>query len=459
VSSSRARRLALLFLFSSLPATLAAQRAEPAPAPRADARVGRIARAASAERMERDVRRLVAFGTRHTLSDTVSATRGIGAARRWVKAQFDSIAAACGGCLEVSFQRTLVAGDTASRVPRDAEVVNVVAVQRGTSLPEHRVAMTAHLDSRASDVMDSTIDAPGADDDASGVAAVLEAARLLSRHRFGKTIVYAALSGEEQGLLGGEALARRARDGGWVVEGVLNNDIVGNVRGMRGETDDRTVRVFSEPVSAAETDADRRRRRSAGGEVDGPSRQLARYVDAIARRHPNGLGVRLIYRLDRFRRGGDHRAFNDLGFAAVRVTEGVEDYTRQHQDVRVEGGVRYGDLPDALDYRYAARVAGLNAASLAALAWAPAPPDSVQLRGGVSPSTTLSWRHPAGGAPHGYWVYWRATDEARWTERRWVGPATGVTLEGVIIDDHLFGVASASAEGSESVVRFAVPGR
>lgn len=435
---------------------LAAQATAPEP-PALDRRLPGIAAAPSPERLRRDLATLVAFGTRHTLSDTVSDTRGIGAARRWIKAEFDRISASCGGCLEVRFQRSTVKGGGVARVPADLELVNVVATLKGTTHPDRYVVMSAHFDSRVSDVMDATSDAPGANDDGSGTVALLEAARALIAHRYGKSIVFAALAGEEQGLLGGYAVAREARAQGWTIEGVLNNDIIGNVDGMDGVHDEKTFRIFSEPVPVDEPEGLRRTRRFTGGEVDGPSRQLARYVERLARATRKDATPKLVYRLDRFGRGGDHRAFNDEGYPAVRLTEGHEHYDRQHQDLRTEDGIRYGDVLEGVDPRYVAKVTGVNAAVLASLAWAPPPPEQVRIRGAVSAATTLTWEAPAGPAPAGYRVYWRDTTAPTWTRSRWVGARTEVTLEGVVIDDHLFGVASVGADGNESVVQFPAP--
>ncbi len=418
-----------------------------------DPRIHALAASVAPDSLERTVRHLVAFGTRHTLSDTLSTTRGIGAARRWVKSEFDRISAACGGCLEVRYQARLVPGGSGERIPRDAMIVNVVAVQRGTRYPARHLLMTAHLDSRASDAMDDSTDAPGANDDASGVAAVLEAARVLSRQRFDKTIVYAALSGEEQGLFGGTQLAELARDSGWTVEAVLNNDVVGNRMGGDGVPNGGEFRVFSEPVPATETEQPRRRRRFSGGEVDGPSRQLARYVERMAGEYVPGATAVMIYRLDRFGRGGDHRPFNDLGFPAVRLTEMHEDYTRQHQDVRTEGGVAYGDVVTGMSFPYLARVTRANVASLAGLAWAPPPPVSVRIAGAVSPHTVVSWI-PADTSRARFRVYWRATTAPQWEHSRSVTGATVDTLRNIVIDNWLFGVAAVDSAGHESVVVF-----
>jgi hypothetical protein len=444
----------------SLPITLLAPLLlqTPAPPPDHDPRVGALGRAIPAAAVDVTIRKLASFGTRHTLSDTVSTTRGIGAARRWIHTEFDAISRACGGCLDVSFQRGMLEGRPGTRVTQSVELVNVVAIQRGQRYPDRYVLITGHYDSRASGAMDAESDAPGANDDASGTAAVIETARLLSKHRFDKTIVYAALAGEEQGLLGGQQLAKYAKENGWTIEGVLNNDIIGNTAGIGGHVDNMTFRIFSEPVPPTETEAESRARRVMGGEVDGNSRQLARYLHRVATLVQPTMRPKLIYRLDRFGRGGDHRAFNDLGYAAVRITEAYENYNRQHQDLRTENGIAYGDVPDAVDFPYAARIAGINAAALAALAWAPPPPESVRIRGAASGSTTLAWQAPAGPVA-GYRVYWRDTIDPYWSRSTFVSGAAEATLDGILIDDHLFGVASVDARGNESLVVFATGGR
>ncbi len=396
------------------------------------------------------VEKLVGFGTRHTLSDTRSDTRGIGAARRWVQARFDAISRDCSGCLQVvTPSRTF----TGPRIPEPTEVMDVVAIQRGTSDPQRVVVITGHLDSRASDVMDATRDAPGADDDASGVAAVLEAARVLSRHRLRATVVYAALSGEEQGLYGGKVLAEYAKAQGWQVEANLNNDIVGNTRGGDGVLDNTTVRVFSEGTKATETPQQANRRRYNGGEVDSPSRNLARYIAALAGRTLPALRVEMVYRTDRYGRGGDQVEFLNAGFPAVRLTEGHEDYTRQHQDVRVEDGVHYGDTIDGVDFAYLAQVTRLNVVALAALANAPMPPRGVTIEGAVTPHTTVKWQPVPGAA--GYRVWWRGTTEPQWRHSRIVGgDVHELRLANIVIDDWFFGVSALSDDGNESPVVF-----
>lgn len=447
-------RLALLACAFGVPLAAVAQESAHLVAgpPTVDARLYAIARAPQATRIERDVRALAGFGTRNTFSDTVSTTRGIGAARRYLKAQLVAISQACGGCLEVVEQRTYVPGGTGERIPRGIWIVNLYAVQRGTERPGSYAIMSGDIDSRGTAAVDSLKDAPGANDNASGAAGVLEAARVLTQYRFPNSIVYALLSGEEQGLFGGQHLARRAADEGWNVLGVLNNDMIGNTCGISGQCSNQTFRVFSEPTPATETDRQRAARRFYGGEVDGPSRQLARYVDRLADAYFDHLDARMIYRLDRFGRGGHHRPFNDQGFPAVRIMETHEHYDRQHQDLRTENGRHYGDTVAFVDFAYAAQLTGINAVTLASLASAPPPPGRVRIGGAVSANTTLDWDEVPGAAA--YAVYWRDTTEPQWTHRRVVAGGTRFTLENVVIDDAFFGVAAVGPDGHESLVVF-----
>ncbi|MGA0599760.1 M20/M25/M40 family metallo-hydrolase [Caulobacter sp. KR2-114] len=411
-----------------------------------------VAGEVQADELHATIARLVGFGTRHTLSDTTSPTRGIGAARLWVKGRFGEISQACGGCLEVVTPSQVVSGE---RVPKPTEVMDVIGIQRGSGDPNRVVVISGHLDSRVSDPMNATSDAPGANDDASGVAAVLEAARVLSRHRFQATIVYAVLSGEEQNLYGGKLLADYATAQGWRVEADLNNDIVGNTRGQDGHTDDTHVRVFSEGTKAVETQAQADRRRYNGGEVDSPSRQVARHLDGLADQYLTGLDVVMVYRTDRFSRGGDQVRMLEAGFPAVRVTEADENYTRQHQDVRTENGVAYGDVIAGVDFPYLAQVTRLNVLGLAAMASAPAPPEGVKIEGAVSPDTRVSWTATPGAT--GYRVWWRDTTAAQWRFSRDAGPATSLVLPGVNIDDWFFGVQALGPDGAASPVVFPGP--
>ena len=424
--------------------------------PPVDPRLYDIAAASSPDRIEADIRALVGFGTRNTMSDTLSETRGIGAARRWIKAEFDRISEACGGCLEVFYQRNLVKGSPRSPIREDTWVVNVVAIQRGTVHPNRYVIMSGDIDSRASGSTDATTDAPGANDNASGMAGTIEAARLLTPYQFPTSIVYAGLSGEEQGLFGGRHMAQVARDEGWDIAGVLNNDMIGNIEGIDGVIDNTTFRVFSEPTPATDTLQQHQRRRFFGGEVDGPSRQLARYIDRLTDQYlgDQNLDAIMIYRLDRFGRGGHHRPFNDQGFTGVRIMETHENYNRQHQDLRTENGIEYGDVIEGVNFAYAAKLTAVNAVTLAALAWAPPQPTNVLIGGAVRPSTILAWDAVDDANLAGYKVYWRDTTAPQWQHSRFVGTVTEYTLENIVIDNYLFGVAAVGTDGNESVVVF-----
>ncbi len=339
-----------------------------------------IAHSPDPVRLQATVQALVGFGTRHTLSDTASPRRGIGAARRWAQSRFAEIGRGCGGCLAIVTPSQTVTGE---RVPKPAEIVDVVAIQKGTVDPERVIVLTGHIDSRVSDPMNATADAPGADDDASGVAVVIEAARILSRHQFPATIVYGVLSGEEQGLYGGKVLADYAKAQGWRVEADLNNDIVGAIRGQNGIVDNTRLRVFSEGTRDTETAEEAKQRRFEGGENDSASRNVARYAKAVAESYMPNWTVALVYRLDRFGRGGDHSAFNALGYPAVRFTENAENYRHQHQDVRIEGGVEFGDTLANVDFAYLAKVTATNALAAASMASAPPPPVKVMIAGGL----------------------------------------------------------------------------
>jgi Zn-dependent M28 family amino/carboxypeptidase len=416
----------------------------------------KIGIAPSADRIEADIQTLVDFGTRHTLSDTVSDSRGIGAARRWIKAEFERISADCGGCLEVFYVSDVISGQR--RIPDPVNIVNVVAIQRGTADPNRFVMMSGDIDSRVSDPLDGVSDSPGANDNASGMAGAIEAARVLTKYQFPSSIMYVGLSGEEQGLFGGQILADYALEKGWRIKAVLNNDMIGNIKGINGVINNTTARVFSEGTRAVETEQEARVRRFTGGEVDSPSRNIARYVDKMADMYIPNLDVMMIYRLDRFGRGGHHRPFNAVGIPGVRIMETNENYVMQHQDLRTEDGIKYGDTIDGVDFDYAAKLTGLNVVTMAGMAWAPNPPVNVQIQGAVRPSTTLKWDAlNAEQNPQlaGYKIYWRLTDSNQWEKSVFVPAGTTEhTLENVVIDNYLFGVASVSKEGFESPVVF-----
>jgi Zn-dependent M28 family amino/carboxypeptidase len=416
-----------------------------------NAKIYDIIDAVSADRIKADVKTLTEFGTRNTFSDTISNTRGIGAARRWIKSEFETISNNCDNCLNVFYQKDLVTKEMGNRVPHDALVVNVVAIQKGTKYPNRFVIMSGDIDSRASDTMDFTTDAPGANDNASGMAGTIEAARVLSKYKFENSIIYVGLSGEEQGLFGGAGLAKYAKEKGWEIIGILNNDMIGNITGVDGVIDNRSFRIFSEPVPANETENERRLRRFYGGEVDGISRQLARYIHKSVKTYMPEMNPMMIYRLDRFGRGGHHRPFNDLGFAGIRIMEAHENYTQQHQDIREENGIKYGDTFEHVNFPYAKKLTAVNAISIAGLAWAPESPKEVEIGGIVEASVKLRWTKVNGAK--GYKIYWRDTTSPTWDNSRYI-ETTEFTLDGIVIDNFFFGVAAVGENGHESLIVF-----
>ena len=418
-----------------------------------DARMYDIIEAVSTNRIITDVETLANFGTRHTLSDTLSETRGIGAARRWIKKSFTQISADCGNCLEVFEQKNMFKAD-GRRLTRDVWINNIVAIQRGSVHPNRFVIMSGDIDSRVSDPNNFTSDSPGANDNATGMAGAIEAARVLSKYRFANSIVYVGLSGEEQGLYGGKGLAQYALDNNWEIIGVLNNDMIGNIEGVDGVIDNRGFRIFSEPTPVTETERARKQRRFYGGEVDGISRQLARYVHKTTQTYMPEMNPMLIYRLDRFGRGGHHRPFNDVGFAGIRIMEAHENYNRQHQDIRNENGIAYGDVLSGVNAAYAAKLTAVNAISLAALAWAPPAPKEVAIGGVVAPSTRLEWVASESPNTAGYVVYWRDTTSPTWQYSKYVGNKTQTILDGIVLDNYLFGVAAVGTDGHQSTVVF-----
>jgi Zn-dependent M28 family amino/carboxypeptidase len=406
----------------------------------------------SEERLRQDVKTLTEFGTRNTFSDTTSTTRGIGAARRWIKNEFETISKDCENCLNVFYQKDFVTKEGNRRVPHDAWVVNVIAIQRGTKYPNRYIIMSGDIDSRASDTMDFITDAPGANDNASGMAGAIEAARVLSQYKFESSILYVGLSGEEQGLFGGEGLAKYAQDKGWEIIGILNNDMIGNIEGVDGIIDNRTFRIFSEPVPPNETQQQRTARRFYGGEVDGISRQLARYVHNTVKTYMPEMNPMMVYRLDRFGRGGHHRPFNDLGFPGIRIMEAHENYTQQHQDIRTENGINYGDTFEHVNFGYAKKLTAVNVINMASLASAPPAPTTVAIGGIVEASVKLKWNTVDGAK--GYKIYWRDTTSPTWDYSRYVGNVNEFSLEGIVIDNFYFGIASVDKDGFESVVVF-----
>lgn len=417
-----------------------------------DQRIYEIINQVSEVRIKNDITKLANFGTRHTLSDTISTTRGIGAARRWIKSEFEKISLKCNNCLEVFYQKKFVKKGDNDRIVKDVWVVNVVAVQRGTKYPNRYIIMSGDIDSRVSDANNFSSDAPGANDNASGMAGTLEAARVLSNYDFDSSIIYVGLSGEEQGLYGGKGLAAYAKENHWDIIGIFNNDMIGNIKGGDGIISNVDFRIFSEPIPPTETEKERNARRFYGGEVDGISRQLARYVHKNTKTYMPEMNPMLIYRLDRFGRGGHHRPFNDLGYAGIRIMEAHENYTQQHQDIRTENGIAYGDVLEHVNFRYAKKLTAVNTINLASIAWAPPAPKEVKIGGIVEPSTRLKWNAVDGAK--GYKIYWRDTTSPTWDHSKYVGDVTEHTLDDVVIDNFFFGVSSVGAKGFESVVAF-----
>jgi hypothetical protein len=417
----------------------------------------------SPERIRANIEKLAGFGTRSTLSahdpSSIASGRGIGAAREWIKSEFERYARDCGGCLEVKTDS--FTEPAADRIPQPTEITNVYAVLKGTDAENAKriVLVTGHYDSRNSDILDTKGDAPGANDDASGAAVSLECARVLSKLKFPATIIFLTVAGEEQGLNGSHHFAKMAREQGWNIEAVLNNDIVGGDKSP--EQDHSIVRVFSEGLPAAATEQDIRRIRGLGGENDSGSRQLARYITDVGGAYKKDVGVKplLVFRLDRYLRGGDHSSFNQQGFAAVRFTEFREDFHHQHQNVRTENGIEYGDLAKFVDFDYVARVARLNAATLASLASGPAPPANVHLlTKDLENDSTLTWEASPGALASGYEVLWRATTSPEWEHVQKVGNVLRTTLK-LSKDNVIFAVRAVDAEEHPSLPVVPLPER
>lgn len=412
-----------------------------------------IVDAVSEERIATDIKTLAGFGTRHTLSDTLSQSRGIGAARRWIFNEFQTIAKSCNGCIEVSYQKNYHEPNQ-RRIVKPVWINNVIAIQRGTKYPNRYIIMSGDIDSRISDPNNYTDDSPGANDNASGMAGTIEAARVLSQFRFENSIIYAGLSGEEQGLFGGAGLAKHAQEKGWEIIGIMNNDMIGNITGVDGVIDNRTFRIFSEPTPANEPERARKSRRFYGGEVDGISRQLARYIHKTVQTYMPEMNPKMIYRLDRFGRGGHHRPFNDVGFAGVRIMEAHENYTQQHQDIRTENGIAYGDVVEAVNTGYAKKLTAVNAINLASLAWAPPAVKELSIGGVVEASAKFQWTPVNDPNVAGYKIYWRDTTSPTWDHSRFVGNVDQAMLEGIVIDNFFFGLATVGKNGVESPVVF-----
>lgn len=417
-----------------------------------DTKIYDIINAVSKERIQKDITTLANFGTRHTLSDTISNTRGIGAARRWIQKEFKAVSKKCNNCLKVFYQKDLVKKGTNKRITKDVWVVNVVAIQKGTKNPNDYIIMSGDIDSRITDPNNYTDDAPGANDNATGMAGAIEVSRVLSKYTFENSIIYLGLSGEEQGLFGGKGFAKYAQEKGWNIVGVMNNDMIGNIKGVDGVIDNRTFRIFSEPNPPNLTEKQRTAQRFYGGEVDGISRQLARYIHKTTKTYMPEMNPKMIYRLDRFGRGGHHRPFNDVGFAGIRIMEAHENYTQQHQDIRIENGIEYGDKLKFVDFGYVKKLTAVNAINLASIAAAPAAPQNVGIGGIVEASAKFSWEEV--NDAKGYKIYWRETTSATWDHFKYVENVTEYTLEGIVVDNYFFGVAAIGKNGHESIVSF-----
>jgi hypothetical protein len=451
--------LVSLVILTFLALNAGAQSGKPTPEMATDPRIAAALQQISAQRIQANIEKLVSFGTRLTLSAqdpaSIASGHGIGAAREWIKAVFERYSKDCGGCLEVktdAFQE-----EPADRIPKATKITNVYAVLKGTDAEGAKriVLVTGHYDSRNSDTLDANGDAPGANDDASGTAVSLECARVLSKLKFPATIIFLTVAGEEQGLNGSHHFAKMAKDQSWNVEAVLNNDIVGGDKSA--EQDHSVVRVFSEGVPNAATEQDIKRIRGLGGESDSGSRQLARYIADVGRAYETGVKPVMVFRLDRYLRGGDHYSFNQQGYSAVRLTEFREDFHHQHQNVRTENGIEYGDRLKFVDYDYVAHVARLNAATLASLASAPGPPGNVHLLAkDLENDSTLTWDTSAGAT--GYEVLWRATTSPEWEHAQDVGNVNRITLK-LSKDNVIFAVRAFDGAHHSSLPVVPIPER
>jgi len=422
-----------------------------------DPEIQKMIKEVSAKNIETSIRKLVSFGTRNTLSEQDNPARGIGAARDWVFAEMQKINADCGGCMTVEKQSFLQA--KAARVPEPTTLTNVVATLKGTTNPERYYVVSGHYDSMCTLPTDAKCDAPGANDDASGTAAVIELARVMSKRKYDATIVFMTVPGEEQGLLGATYYAQQALEKKIDIEGMFTNDIVGGVTTMKKSPNRNRVRVFSEGVPSDETTQQATTRRSVGGENDSASRQLARYIKEQSDRYMKTFKVWMIYRRDRYSRGGDHIPFLERGFTAVRVTEVDEDYTHQHQNVRTEAGVFYGDTPEFVDFEYTANVARVNLIALASLANAPARPKNVTIVNRLNNNTELKWDANRDADIAGYEIVYRDTTAAEWTNTIPAGTETTHVVKAMSKDNYFFGVRAVDKTGNRSPVSYPRPVR
>ncbi len=423
-----------------------------------DPEIAKMVKEVSAKNIEATIRKLVSFGTRNTLSEQDNPTRGIGAARDWIYQEFIKISKDCGGCLDV--QKEAFVQPKANRIPEPTTLTNVFAILNGKTDAKRYYVVSGHYDSMCSSPTDAKCDAPGANDDASGTAVSIELARVMSKRSFDATIVFMAVPGEEQGLLGAANFAEQAKVNKLNIEAMFTNDIVGGVTTQKGSINRNKVRVFSEGVPSSETEQQANTRRSVGGENDSASRQLARFIKEQSARYLKNFGVMMIYRRDRYGRGGDHIPFVERGFTAVRITESDEDYTHQHQNVRTENGVFYGDTPEFVDFEYTANVARVNLIALASLANAPAKPVNVGIvTSKLTNDTELKWDANTDADIAGYEVVWRDTTAAEWTNAKYVGNVLTYTANGMSKDNYFFGVRAVDKAGNRSPVVYPRPMR
>jgi len=428
---------------------------------RPDPEISKMITEVSARNIEATIRKLVSFGTRNTLSEQDNPTRGIGAARDWIYGEFQRFSAECGGCLTVEKQTFLQPANPPprGRVPEATNLTNIVATLRGTTDPDRIYVVTGHYDSMCTSPTDAKCDAPGANDDASGTAAVIELARVMSKRKFDATIIFMPVPGEEQGLLGSRYFADQAAEKKLNIDAMFTNDIIGGVTSQKSSPFRNRVRVFSEGVPTNETQAEANTRRSVGGENDSPARQLARFIKEQSDRYLKTFKVWMIYRRDRYGRGGDHIPFLEKGYPAVRFTEADEDYTHQHQNVRTENGVFYGDTPEYVDFGYVANVARVNLIALSSLANAPARPKNVVVVNRLNNDTVLRWDANTDADLAGYEIVWRDTTAAEWTGSKFVGNVTTFTMPAMSKDNFFFGVRAIDKKGNKSPAVYPRPAR
>jgi Zn-dependent M28 family amino/carboxypeptidase len=422
-----------------------------------DPQIQKMVAEVKAENLEATVRKLVTFGTRHTLSDTKSNTRGIGAAQRWVKQEFDKYALESNGRLTSNIDYFTIKAD-GKRIANDSQLGNVMATLKGTDPSDNRVLIiSGHLDSRATNVMDAKIDAPGANDDGSGVAAMMELARIMSKRQFPVRLIFVAVTGEEQGLYGARHLAEFAKESKWNIIAMLNNDMIGNsLSSGTGLKDNTRVRVFSETIPYLETEDEAKMRKSTNRDNDSPSRELARYIKTVTNQYVEQLDINLVYRNDRFLRGGDHTPFSQNGFTAIRFCEMNENYNQQHQNLRTENNIKYGDLPEFMDFEYLRKITCSNLATFSNLAWSPKPPLTVGIEiKELTNSSTLVWKAPEGETPFGYQILIRETDASHWQKTLFV-KETRTTIP-YSKDNFFFAVQAVNELGHASLPLFPIP--